>query len=149
MAATTTIILCTIQDNIYLNWQAELLAWNCQQHGHQLTILSGYTGQPSSYALQLQKKLPGYISIEDTRRFKGYAPSIQPHLLAKWVKDQPSKTKEPVLLVDSDILFRSLDWLHGISHDGRTVYGSDVASYIGADYLAGVNRHAILTHIWG
>lgn len=126
-------IITCIQDNIYLNWQAELLAWNCQQHGHQLTVLSGYTGQPSSNALQLQKKLPGYISIADTRRFKGYAPSIQPHLLAKYVGNHTG----PVLLVDSDVLFRSLDWLQHLPHDGRTVYGSNVASYIDADYLNG------------
>lgn len=126
-------ILCTIQDNIYLNWQAELLAWNCQQHGHRLTILSGYTGQPSSYALQLQAKLPDYISIEDTRTFRGYAPSIQPHLLAKYVGNHTG----PVLLVDSDVLFRSLDWLQDIPQDGRTIYGSDVAGYINASYLDG------------
>ncbi len=127
-------IICTIQDNIYLNWQAELLAWNCQQLGHRLTILSGYTGQPSDYAQRLTAQLPGqYISISDTRRFKGYAPSIQPHLLAKHVGSHSG----PVLLVDSDVLFRSLDWLDNIPHDGRTVYGSNVGSYIDAAYING------------
>lgn len=129
-------IITCIQDNIYLNWQAELLAWNCLQHGQSLTVLSGYTGEPSEYAERLKTTIDNYISIEDTRLFKGYAPSIQPHLLAKYASTNDN-VAGPALLVDSDILFRSLDWLKEIPLDDKTVYGSDVKSYISADYLAG------------
>jgi len=133
-------IITCIQDNIYLNWQAELLAWNCRQHGHNLTVLSGYTGAPSAYAEQLKTAINGYISIKDTRTFRGYAPSIQPHLLSKFVD---CCQDEPILLVDSDVLFRSMDWMDGISFDKKTVYGSNVESYISADYLAGCDPHLL------
>lgn len=134
-------ILTCIQDNIYLSWQAELLALNCRELGQELTILIGWRGLPSDYALRLQRDFKAVL-IEDTRTDLSYAPSIQPHLLAKFAAD--GQRRIPVLLVDSDVLFKSLDWIP--ENNGSSVCFSDCSSYLNANYLNGTDPD-ILGHL--
>lgn len=122
-------MICTIQDNLYLCWQAELLAWNCRRLGRECVILIGCAGPPSDYARRLVETAGGLL-VDDTRPYRGYAPSIQPHLLSKYVRQGG-----PVMLVDSDVLFKSFDRLP--VHSGRQAVGSDCGSYLNAAYLDG------------
>lgn len=129
--------LCTIQDNLYLSWQAELLKHNCDQHGRSCTMLIGYTGRPTDHARHLEASC-GAILIEDTRVDRTYAPSIQPHLLSK------HRHGSSVLLVDSDVLFKTFDNLPAI--DGRRVIASDCGSYLNAAYVDGCDPE-LLHHL--
>lgn len=134
-------IITTIQDNLYLSWQAELLALNCRELGQELTILSGWRGRPSEYALRLQRDFNAVL-IEDTRQDISYAPSIQPHLLAKYSRDACHGILAPVMLVDSDVLFKSLDWFQQLKTQNSalsTVLLSDCSSYLDARYLTGTD----------
>lgn len=121
------VVIC-IQDNLYLCWQAELLHHTCQQQDQPCTILIGYSGTPSAYAMRLEAERNAVL-IEDSRPDKSYAPSIQPHLLAKY------QHTGPALLVDSDILIKDFDKLPVT--DGRTVIASDCGSYLNAAYVDG------------
>lgn len=121
-------MLTVIQDNLYLAWQAELLHYTVRQQGQYCTILIGYSGAPSAHALRLEANC-GAILIPDTRPDKSYAPSIQPHLLAKY------QHSGPVLLVDSDILIKAPANLPAA--DGRQVIASDCGSYLNASYVDG------------
>lgn len=134
-------ILTCIQDNIYLSWQAELLALNCRELGQELTILIGWRCRPSDYALRLQRDF-GAILIEDTRSDLSYVPSLRPHQLAKFV-NSGNYLGEPVLLIDSDLLFKTLVFLPHLSKlvpgNSNSVYLSDCSSYLNADYLNGTD----------
>lgn len=120
-------MITVIQDNCYLCWQAELLHHNCRQLGGTCRILIGYINRPSIHALKLSTERQA-ILIEDTRADRSYAPSIQPHLLAKY------QHSGPAMLVDSDVLFKTFDHFPDV---GNKVIGSDCGSYLNADYIDG------------
>lgn len=131
------IVLTAIQDNFYLSWQAELLALNCRDLGHELIIISGYRGQPSASARMLATEYGAFL-FEDNRTDLSYSPSIQPHLLAQYA-DSPHYNGGQVLLVDSDILFKSLDFLLQLPAPAPQVppplYMSDCSGYLDSRYL--------------
>lgn len=126
--------MTTIQDNLYLCWQAELLHWNCAELGRQLTILIGYRGTPSLYAVKLAEHC-GAMLLEDTRSDMSYAPSIQPHLLAKVASPESG----PVLLLDSDVLLKAIPAMPGAGQ----VIGSDCGAYLNAAYLDGCDADVL------
>ena len=127
--------ITTIQDNIYLNWQVELLAYNLRQFNFSLLALVGYVGKPSESALQLSKKCKVEF-IEDTRSNKLYAPSIQPHLLKKF-----NRSLRDVVIIDSDVLLKTTH--NFIQPTKNCIYGSDVASYISARYIDGCDPYIL------
>lgn len=139
-------IVTCIQDNFYMSWQAEVLARNCRELGHELLIIIGMSGGPSAYASKLEAEY-GALLIEDLRDDKSYAPSIQPHLLARFVKRYYSGGA--VVLVDSDVLFRDFHWLDCMTyHQPGTVLMSDCSSYLDAAYLDGTDPD-LLEHLAG
>lgn len=131
------IFVTCIQDNIYLNWQAELLYYNLKQNGAKLIILSGFTHKPSNYALQLEKNLNNYILIEDTRLDKSYAATMQPFLLSKY------KISEKYFLCDSDVIFKSIDFVKNDIFNSYDVIGSNCASYISNKYISGCDTELL------
>jgi hypothetical protein len=67
---------------------------------------------------------------KDTRNRKYYPPSLKPHLIWKYLKDNPT---DKFFLHDSDILFRKLPDFS--KFNGDKIYLSDTKSYIGYQYL--------------
>ena len=123
------IFVTCIQDNIYLNWQAELLYYNLSKFGAKLITLCGYISKPSKYALQLEKNLNNYILIEDTRLNKDYAATMQPFLLSKY------RISEPYFLCDSDVLFKNLEFIKNDNFNRYDIVGSNCNSYIDNNYI--------------
>jgi hypothetical protein len=99
--------------------------------GLPLVIVIGYRGNPSEYAIKLGERC-GALLIEDTRADMSYAPSIQPHLLAKLCKGNANEAG-PWLLIDSDVLLKEIPQ----EPQGNIVTGSDCGPYLNAAYVDG------------
>lgn len=137
-------ILVTIQDNLYLSWQVELLIYNIYNlnPNEVVIILSGYKNRPTEHSNNLVSKFKGIYQIKDTRENMHYAPSIQPHLITKFLKTGSYKN-EPVFLIDSDVYLKSLNML---KFSEKNVTFSDTSSYLNASYINGTDPD-ILKHM--
>lgn len=131
------VFVTCIQDNIYLNWQVELLYYNLKKLGVKLITLCGFTHKPSNYALQLEKNLDNYILIEDTRTNKSYAATMQPFLLSKY------NIKDKFFLCDSDVLFKDIDFLNDPNFQNYDVIGSNCGSYVNNEYINGCDSEIL------
>jgi hypothetical protein len=93
-------------------------------------MLFGLQGdEPSNDLKKLAEKYNVHF-YKDTRNRKYYPPSLKPHLIWKYLKDNPT---DRFFLHDSDILFRKLPDFTRFSDN--KIYLSDTKSYIGYQYL--------------
>jgi hypothetical protein len=93
-------------------------------------MLFGLQGdEPSNDLKKLAEKYNVHF-YKDTRNRKYYPPSLKPHLIWKYLKDNPT---DKFFLHDSDILFRKLPDFS--KFNGDKIYLSDTKSYIGYQYL--------------
>jgi len=134
-------IFVTVQpDNTYFHWQVEIYLYQFAKHGiaDRCYALFGYTGDaPSEYATNLAKRsvCPNIKFYKDEREQKDYAPSIRPHVMAKFFKENPNLGKN-VFYHDSDIFLTKLPRFDLMlqPHDNIS-YVSDTISYIGYEYI--------------
>ena len=117
----------------YFHWQCEIYGYNFQKLGidsNDIVMLFGLQGdEPSNGLKKLAEKYNVHF-YKDTRNRKYYPPSLKPHLIWKYLKDNPT---DKFFLHDSDILFRKLPEFTRFSED--KIYLSDTKSYIGYQYL--------------
>jgi hypothetical protein len=117
----------------YFHWQCEIYGYNFKRLGidpNDIVMLFGLQGdEPSDGLKKLSEKYNVHF-YKDTRNRKYYPPSLKPHLIWKYLKDNPT---EKFCLHDSDILFRKLPDFSRFNDD--KIYLSDTKSYIGYQYL--------------
>lgn len=135
------LIFISVQpDTTYFHWQVEIYLYQFAKHGiiDRCYALFGYTGdKPSEYAKRLEKKYPNIKFYKDTRKSNNYPPTIRPHILAKFFKENPSFGKN-VFYHDSDIFLVNLprfDYMLTHRDASNTTYLSDTISYIGYEYI--------------
>jgi len=125
-------------DTVYFHWQVEIYMYQFSKHGviDRCYALFGYTGnEPSPYAQELGKKYSGIKFYKDERPPNQYAPSIRPHILAKFFKEYPHLGKN-VFYHDSDIFLVKLPRFDLMLQPfDNTSYLSDTISYIGYEYV--------------
>lgn len=125
-------------DTVYFHWQVEIYLYQFSKHGiiDRCYALFGYSGnEPSAYAQELAKKYSGIKFYKDERPPNQYAPSIRPHILAKFFKDHPHLGKN-VFYHDSDIFLVKLPRFDLMMQPfDNTSYLSDTISYIGYEYI--------------
>jgi hypothetical protein len=123
-------------DSTYFHWQVDIYMYQFSKHGilDQMHCLFGYLVKPTDRVLEIQKRYPRNVHLyKDTRNKPTYAPSIRPHLLAKFFHDYPQYGKN-VFYHDSDILLVKLPRFDLMLRDD-VAYLSDTISYIGYDYI--------------
>ncbi len=125
-------------DCIYFHWQVELYLYQFSRHGiiDKCYAIFGYVDKPSEYVLSLSKRY-NVISYKDERTDKTYIPSIRPHILKKFFKDNPHLSKK-VFYHDSDIFLVKLPKFELMTGDFG--YLSDTISYIGYNYLQSCSK---------
>lgn len=131
-------------DNVYFHWQVDLYLYQFAKHGiaSQCYALFGYsTPEPSEGLRDLMARNPNVRAYKDDRRAaqaqykQTYIPSIRPHVLKQFFKDEPELGK-CVFYHDSDIFFVKLPRFEMFLAPGDTKgYLSDTVSYIGYDYI--------------
>lgn len=89
---------------------------------------------------RLQRRFPAVdiqvFTDERNARGRSYEPSIQPHLIERWLRTCPEAIEEPVFFHDSDVALRWLPDFDALQrhHPGACLL-SDSDRYIGYDYL--------------
>lgn len=125
-------------DTTYFHWQVEIYLYQFAKHGiaDRCYALFGYTGSsPSSYAKLLSKKFLNIKFYKDERKQNDYSPTIRPHILAKFFKENPLLGKN-VFYHDSDIFLTKLPRFDlMLRPTDTTAYVSNTISYIGYEYL--------------
>jgi hypothetical protein len=125
-------------DTTYFHWQVELYLYQFSKHGisNRCYALFGYKGNaPTDYAKRLGTKYPGIKFYRDERTYNDYAPTIRPHILAKFFKEYPHLGKN-VFYHDSDIFLVKLPRFDLMLQPyDSTAYLSDTISYIGYEYI--------------
>lgn len=129
-------------------WQLDVQVNNFTRLGidpRNIVVLIGYRGSaPSRHLVEFAARHPEVRvnAIQDTRVFpnvaKGspsyiYAPSIRPHIIAKFLRKYPEMQSENVFYHDADIIFREVPRFDALCQDD-TVYVSDTRSYISPEY---------------
>jgi hypothetical protein len=144
-----TIVLKAINDNnmifisaqpdtIYFQWQVSLYLYQFAKLGivDRCYALFGYTDDgPSDYIKNLAQTYKTIKWYKDERKNNNYTPTIRPHILAKFFKENPTLGAN-VFYHDSDIFLIRLprfNLMLGI-HD-NVGYLSDTISYIGYLYI--------------
>jgi len=127
-------------DNIYFHWQVELYLYQFSKHGiiDDCYALFGYTGEkPSDYIVNLSNKYKGirWYKDERTPSQKVYVPSIRPHILKKFFRENSNIGETNVFYHDSDIFLVKLPNFKLLLNDDVT-YVSDTISYIGYKYIS-------------
>ncbi len=131
-------------DSVYFHWQVSLYLYQFAKHNiiSRCYVLFGYSeNSPSDYVLKLASKYPTIRYYKDTRTSSLYAPSIRPHLLAKFFKENPNLGKN-IFYHDSDIFLTKLprfdlmlNKINKINNSDDIAYLSNTISYIGYNYL--------------
>lgn len=125
-------------DSTYFHWQVEIYLYQFAQQGvlDRCYALFGYQGNaPTEYAKKLAIKYPCIRFYKDTRLPSDYAPTIRPHILAKFFKENPNLGKN-VFYHDSDIFLTNLPRFDlMLQPSDTTAYLSDTISYIGYNYI--------------
>ncbi len=132
-------------DTPWFVWQCHVYVHNLLNLGvpaERLTALfalePGANPTPELAALQRRFTDVGIEMFVDERDERGrrYPPSIQPHLIERWLRANPARVDEPTLFHDSDVAFRWLPDFDAMlrAHPGACLL-SDSDRYIGFDYL--------------
>ncbi len=134
-------------DEPWFVWQTHVYVRNFLDRGipdSQITALFGIApGAGMSDELAALRSLFPAVdirAIEDERDDLGrsYPPSIQPHLIEKWLVESPQWHDEPTFFHDCDIIFRRIPDFASLLDDddlGGACVLSDTTKYIGYDYL--------------
>lgn len=118
----------------YYGWQVETYLNNFQTVGipmqDVIVVLAG--NDPYFDKIKVMYPMVSFYHYSDDRKEKLYAPSIQPHILAKLWREMPELCDESVFYHDCDIVFtRYFDW--AAFSDG--IYMSNTRGYMGIEYI--------------
>jgi len=125
-------------DEMYFHWQVELYLYQFSKHGikDKCYAIFGYRGdKQSEYIVNLAKKYPNIRWYKDTRNTSvknHYIPSVRPHVLKQFFKENPTLSKR-VFYHDSDIFLVKMPDFDSLSPNMG--YVSDTISYIGYEYI--------------
>lgn len=138
-------------DQPYFLWQLQVQLYNFARLGieQDYIILIGVRDRPSALAQYIAKHTRAQVEfIPDTRTERSYAPSIQPHLYAKFFASSP--ISEPLMFIDSDVIFLSAPDFSALCTDDID-YVSDTTDYIGYNYVVskGVDQFTEMCRIVG
>jgi len=123
----------------YYAWQVEIYIHNFLSFSilpNDIQIIASYEDSVCESWLKLQKSFPevNFFFYKDTRKEKGYIPSIQPHILKKHYATHRELEKETVFYHDCDFIFtKEFDFTPFLNDDNW--YFSDTVAYIGAEYI--------------
>lgn len=94
---------------------------------------------------ELDFTVPGYFREKypecsifvytDMRLDRSYIPSIKPHLLWQFFKEDPSRENEQYFYIDSDLIFREWPDFSKLGASKDTWVSSDCSGYIGYEYI--------------
>lgn len=119
-------------------WELEVLLTNLKQFGDfDIILLFNKTtdSDPTVPPFLYEKYGVQSFVFLDGRMTKRYIPSIRPYLLWQFFEKHPEFEDEQFLYIDSDIIFRQWPDFATCPFDPSKVYGADVNSYIGLDYI--------------
>lgn len=123
----------------YFAWQIDVMLHSFKKANINLNdvhIICSTNDGIDPHFKKLKNKYTGVLFsfYEDTRKYKGYIPSIKQHLLYKHYLKYPELENEIIFLVDSDIcLIKPIDFSNLLNDN--IWYLSDTISYIGYDYI--------------
>jgi predicted 3-demethylubiquinone-9 3-methyltransferase (glyoxalase superfamily) len=131
-------LLSAQPDCDYYIWQLEVQCNNFKKYDLEknMLILIGYDKEKGininakNFALKTNAKV---FFIADTRIDKTYIPSIRPHIIKKFYKQ--NNIKESIFYHDSDIIFLSKPNFDQMLNKSNMVLLSDTISYIGGNYV--------------
>lgn len=121
-------------------WEIQVQHTNFELNGVDLSnvyALFGYKGIPSNDLLTLKNQLKSnIILIEDTRLDVSYQPTIRPHIIKKFIQNNPHLEDEKMFYHDSDICF-TYKGLPNFEQMNQSDYWfvSDTRSYLNYDYV--------------
>jgi hypothetical protein len=130
------IFLSAQPDDFYFLWQLELQLFNFVSHKiavENIHVLIGYDPEKGLLA-EFEDFINNHKDINvhaypDTRKKKGYASSIRPHIIAKHLQTYPELQQECIFYHDSDILLKGLPDFELIAKD-NVWYAADTRSYL-------------------
>jgi hypothetical protein len=126
-------------DEDYFLWQLEVQYYNFQKSGIPFTCihtLLGYDEYPRKEAIAFQEKYQAlgiriFFYPDEREIGRVYIPSIRPHLLKKYFRDQ--EKYEAIFYHDADIIFNTLPNFELLQKD-TDWYASDMRFYLSAAY---------------
>ncbi|MEO0493050.1 MAG: GlcNAc-transferase family protein [Actinomycetota bacterium] len=137
-------------DTPWFVWQCHVYLHNFIDLGvspDRLTALFAVAegARPTPELVALQQRFPAVdvdvvVDRRDPRDHR-YSPSIQPHLIERWLRAEPARVDEPTLFHDSDVALRWLpDFDAMLADHPDACLLSDADRYIGYDYLHGAGE---------
>lgn len=102
------IFIQVVPDQVYMIWQLYVQMKNFRIHGIEefavIVVALNGTKQPTREMIEFQRWTKARVVFyEDTRKSRHYMPSIRPHLLAKYLKENPYPGA--LFYHDQDIIF--------------------------------------------
>jgi hypothetical protein len=130
----------------YYAWQVEVYLNNFTSMGideKDIYVVAAIDNDLPASWLRCQRMYPkaNFIYAEDTRENKGYAPSIQPHILKKVCHKFPKNCA--IFYHDCDFLFTRPMNFDTYRYDNICIL-SDTISYIGAKYIKSKGEDVLL-----
>jgi hypothetical protein len=134
-------------DDFRFWWEIEVQVYNFEKCGINLSnvySIFSYKGMPSNNLLELKNKLKSNVILfEDTREDNlRYQPTIRPHILKKFFKENEHLIDEKWFYHDSDILFT--DNINFNNMLDSNWYMSDIKSYLDYNYLISKGADVLL-----
>lgn len=129
-------------DHVYFAWQLEVQFLNFLELGIPLEdyhVVVGLKSEQISQQFQeLSTKYPQvkWGFVQDIRKDKSYIPSIKPHLVGQYLKQNPQYTTSVYALfyMDGDVIFKEKLQLDHLLEDD-ICYMSNTNSYINSTYI--------------
>lgn len=127
-------------------WQMEVAITNLLSLGvHSKDIYVLFATEEDG-DISYDARIPDYIrnkyavnvyGIPDKREemARRYIPSIKPYLLGRFFDENPKETPFSYMYQDSDVVYRALPDFKSLQVDATHWYGSDVSSYLDANYI--------------
>lgn len=136
--------ICAQPAITYYSWQVEVMLNNLIKNGvpqSDIDVVCSIVGNDVGMEWsKLSEKYSdvGFYFYPDTRQYKGYVPSIVPHVLGKHFERNPELKDDAIFQFDVDMVFtRPVNWDMFLKDD--IWYLSDTESYIGAKYIKSKN----------
>lgn len=134
-------------DEFRFIWEIEVQHYNFEKQGIDLKnvyAIFGYKNKPSDLLVGLKKRLKSnVILIEDTRDYNyEYSPTIRPHILKKFFKENENLIDDRFFYHDSDIIF--VDNILFNQMNENAWYMSDIRSYLDYNYISSKGTDVLL-----
>ena len=135
-------------DELYFAWQVEVMLDNFLSHhipAGDIHIIVGIDKTPSEWWHKLIERFPGvgFYFYKDERLHKQYAPSIQPHILAKHFERFPELSKDAIFYHDCDMLFTRDPRFENLLEDDIWYVSDTRSDYLSSQYILSKGDHVL------